>query len=600
MRVSQPFRSLRGKLLLLSTLLIVVPGALLTGIAYVGARDALVLRGGRQLAQVAHDVLDEVGEDVGEAEVALHGWAGQDVLRDIVIRDLDKRISRFLQSLVAGGVPFTSLRCLDRTGAVVAASDPALLGPSARVAGLLDTVLAGRDWRSGPPPVDSAGPHAIELAVPIPDPERPAEMLGVLVGDYDWGRALDRTRRIRQSVQPHGLAVDVFVLDAGAHVIGESWRTGTPAPRIAHMRTALADFARSLPADRDHGWDTDRRVDALVGWERPRATDPAWSVFVLQPLAEALAPVAAMQRRLGTALALVLAGGLALAAAVSARMSRPLVALTRATDILAHTGERPEPVAVESQDEIGTLAVTFNAMAARLRDAQDELLTSAKLVLAGELAAGIAHEIRTPLGIMRTSAQMLGRSLPDERADVRELAEMIVGEVDRLERVVAGLVELARPRPVEPETTPLAPLLERALDFVEGQARQRGVTLGRSFDPSAVAAHCDPDQTYQVALNLLVNALQIVPPGGHVTVRTLPAHDGRTGFVVEDDGPGVPAAMRERIFTPFFSRREGGTGLGLALVQRMVQANRGRVSVDDAPGGGAAFRVELPLAKGVA
>jgi signal transduction histidine kinase len=594
MRVLQPFRSLRGKLLLLSTLLIVVPGALLTAIAYVGARDALVQRGGRQLAQVAHDVLDEVQEDIANAQTTLNGWASQDVLRDLVVRDLDKRISRFLQSLVSGGTPFSALRCIDRADVVVAASDPALLGTT-------DSHVAHGDHasRSGPLPVDAPGPHTIELAVPIPDPERPDERLGVLVGDYDWPQALARTGRIRRSIEPHSPAVDVFVLDAAGNVLGESWRRGTSPARIAHLRSALAAFAHDLPHGRRSGWDADRRVDALIGWGRARATaDPAWTVFVLQPLPEALAPVTRMRRRLGTALALVLIGGLLLAAMLSARMSRPLVALTRATEALARTGERPAPVAVESRDEIGTLATTFNAMAARLRDAQDELLTSAKLVLAGELASGIAHEVRTPLGIMRTSAQMLSRSLPADREDERELATMIVGEVDRLERVVAGLVELSRPRPVEPETTPLAPLLERALGFVAGQARQRGVTLRRAIE--STSAHCDPDQAYQVALNLLVNALQMVSVGGHVTVRTLRPGDGHTGFVVEDDGPGVPPALRERIFTPFFSRREGGTGLGLALVQRMVQMNRGRVSVGDAPGGGAAFRVELPVAKDAA
>lgn len=576
-------------------MLIVVPGAILTAIAYVGAREALVQRGGRQLAQLAHDVLGEVREDIANAEATLNGWARQDILRDLVVRDLDKRISRFLQSLVSGGSPFTALRCIDRAGVVVAASDPGSIGTTAQHVATSDHTL-----RSGPVPVDAPGTHTIALAVPIPDQEHPQEQLGVLVGDYDWPHALASTSRIRQSVDPDGPAVDVLVLDDAGRVLGESWGPGTSPARIAHLRSALAEFARDRPRGGSSGWGADPGMDALIGWNRARATDPPWTVFVLQPLPEALAPVTRMRRRLGSALAAVLVGGLLLAAMLSARMSGPLIALTRATEVLARTGERPAPVPVESRDEIGTLATTFNAMAARLRDAQDELLTSAKLVLAGELASGIAHEVRTPLGIMRTSAQMLARALPPDREEERELAAMIVGEVDRLERVVAGLVELSRPRPVEAETTPLAPFLERALGFLEGEARQRGVTLARAIDPTTASAHCDPDQAYQVALNLLVNALQMVPAGGHVTVRTLPVRDGHTGFVVEDDGPGVPPALRERIFTPFFSRREGGTGLGLALVQRMVQMNRGRVSVGDAPGGGAAFRVELPIAKDAA
>ena len=99
-----------------------------------------------------------------------------------------------------------------------------------------------------------------------------------------------------------------------------------------------------------------------------------------------------------------------------------------------------------------------------------------------------------------------------------------------------------------------------------------------------------------MALNLIVNALQMVPDGGHITVRTLPHHDGHVAFEVIDDGPGIPPEAQEHVFTPFFTLRPGGTGLGLALVQRMVQAHQGSVSVDSTVGRGTTFRVELPAA----
>ena len=113
-------------------------------------------------------------------------------------------------------------------------------------------------------------------------------------------------------------------------------------------------------------------------------------------------------------------------------------------------------------------------------------------------------------------------------------------------------------------------------------------------------ARCDPEQIYQVALNLIVNALQILPPGGHVTVRTVPRRGERVGFAVIDDGPGIPRDAQERIFTPFYSLRAGGTGLGLALVERVVHEHQGTVSVESAPGHGATFRVELPAAEDTA
>jgi two-component system sensor histidine kinase HydH len=143
----------------------------------------------------------------------------------------------------------------------------------------------------------------------------------------------------------------------------------------------------------------------------------------------------------------------------------------------------------------------------------------------------------------------------------------------------------------------LSAVLTRALEFVEGQARGHGIILQRSLDPTLRAARCDPEQIYQVALNLIVNALQILPKGGVLTVRTVPGDNGRVGFEVSDNGPGIPPEARARIFTPFFTMRQGGTGLGLALVQRVVQAHQGTVSFKSVLGQGTTFRVELPTAE---
>src|SRR5262249_24948865 len=155
------------------------------------------------------------------------------------------------------------------------------------------------------------------------------------------------------------------------------------------------------------------------------------------------------------------------------------------------------------------------------------------------IAAGLAHEIRTPLGIMRGSAQMLGRTVGDEGRRTAELVDMIVGEVDRLERVVAALTELGRPRMPSIEDTMLAPLLVRAVEFVHGQAASQQVAIAQRFEAPCIA-RCDPEQIYQVALNLLVNALHLLPAGGHLEVRTCVPRNGTVAFEVHDDGPGIP------------------------------------------------------------
>jgi two-component system sensor histidine kinase HydH len=252
-------------------------------------------------------------------------------------------------------------------------------------------------------------------------------------------------------------------------------------------------------------------------------------------------------------------------------------------------------VPVRSRDEIGALAAAFNRMSVDLRRAEQELVEAAKFAFVGELAAGVAHEVRTPLGVLRSSAQLLERSLPDRDDEVHELLQLLRDEVDRIDRVVTGLLELGRPRELRTEPSTLDHIVFRAVEFAEAQAREKGVAVRRHALDSAPPVLCDPELIYQVALNLVVNAIQIVPPGGTVDVAVLPGRDGYAGFAVRDDGPGIPDELRERIFEPFFTRRDGGAGLGLTFVQRVVREHRGRIRIESGDGRGSAFYVELPV-----
>src|SRR5437870_3104822 len=495
-------RSLRAKLQIFSLALVIVPGVLFALIALARAREALERAVGQQLGEVAHETLDELAAALAGERDDVRAWARQDVMRDVVIGDLDKRASRFLRSLVDGGAPFLELLCIDRDGRVVAATDPRSLGQMLGERDWARTALRGEEFLSGPIPASDRVPAAVEIAAPIRLPETGA-VIGAVLGLYDWQDVIALATRIRRTLAPHGLRV------------------------------------------------------ALAGG---------------------------------------LLAALAVATFLARRMSRPLRALTLATQEVAHGGEPRRPVEVRSRDEIGQLAAAFNTMTAELKCAQDDLLTASKFAFVGEVAAGVAHEVRTPLGILRSSAQILARSVPAADPEGAELVQMIIEEVDRLDRVVGGLLELARPREPLVEPTPLAPLLARALDFAEGQAREKNISIERVLAADSSPARCDPEQIYQVALNLIVNALQMVPGGGRITVRTLPRHDGHVGFEVIDDGPGILPDAREHVFTSFFTLREGGTGLALALVQRVVRSHHGTVSLDGTVGGGATFRVLLPAA----
>jgi two-component system sensor histidine kinase HydH len=588
--------SLGAKLLLFSLLLVVVPGAVFALIVVVSARTALEGAVGRQLAEVARNTAAEMADLLNRERRNVDAWARQDVMQGIPFGDTDKRIASLLMSIKQSNAGYLDLVCADAAGRVVATTNAAVLDGMQGEAPWSRTVRTGKDFLDGPVAIGAGGRSVLEIAAPIYDPKNPQAVIGGLLGLYDWNRGTAVAEHIRQSSEALRLTVDVLILDGHGLVIAGT-RSGKAASLGQNLRAAGWIAAQRRRPKARPSYLREPRAAALVGFARLKGPRPEWTALVMQPVREVLAPVYRMQRHLLLLLAGVLLFGLGVATLLAERMSRPLRELTRATQEIAKAGATRRAVPVRSRDEIGQLARAFNTMASDLKRAQDDLVTAAKFAFVGQVAAGVAHEVRTPLGILRSSAQILGRSLPPERADSAELVEMIVGEVDRLDRVVAGLLEIARPHEPLIESTPLGPVVARALDFVDAQARQKGITIGRVLSGDPWPARCDPAQMYQVALNLIVNALQILPAGGEITVRTLPPHNGRVSFEVSDNGPGIAPELRERIFAPFFTMREGGTGLGLALVQRIVQAHQGTVSVDSELGRGTTFRVELPAAR---
>jgi two-component system sensor histidine kinase HydH len=388
----------------------------------------------------------------------------------------------------------------------------------------------------------------------------------------------------------------VLIADASGIVIGGAVRDDTPTPIGVDLRAArwiTADATRSVAPV---GFVVEHAPRTLVGYTRMHEGSPSWTVLVAQPLARALAPVHAMTIRLGIALATVLAAALAFAGVLADRLARPLRALTRATQELSR-GERSVPlVSTRSRDEVGELATAFNQMSTELRRAQSEVLEAAQFALVGELAAGVAHEVRTTLGVLRSSAQILQPSLGTRDAEAAELIQIMLDEIDHLDGVVTQLLDLGRPRALMVESVRLVDVVFRAADFVEAQARGKRVVIRRVASCGDVVARCDEGQIYQVALNLLVNAVQMLPPGGAVEIAFL-TKDRLVGFEVRDDGPGIPEEMREKIFLPFFTRREGGIGLGLTFVRRVIQEHKGKLSVESTVGAGSVFRVELPAAE---
>ncbi len=297
---------------------------------------------------------------------------------------------------------------------------------------------------------------------------------------------------------------------------------------------------------------------------------------------------------------------------------RPLQRLTAEADALAAREFRPEKADYGSV-ELDRLAARYRAMAEDLLDVQSHVVRVEKLAGIGRLAAGVAHEVRNPLGALGTYVEVLQRRGTDP-----VVIDDMRCAIERIERIVQGLVDYARPGSLAAggsatASTDLNASVRRVMDFLEAQGTFREHAVDVSLAPELPRARGDEHLLEQVIVNLVVNACQAAR-GGRVVVGTTAksfdtretAHatesrrrrrvlpDGSPGVLlyVADDGPGVPEADRERIFDPFYTTKDPGegTGLGLAIVARTVHESGGVVWVDRSREGGAVFMVFLPIA----
>jgi signal transduction histidine kinase len=220
--------------------------------------------------------------------------------------------------------------------------------------------------------------------------------------------------------------------------------------------------------------------------------------------------------------------------------------------------------------------------------AHEAVRRSDKLAALGQLTAGLAHELRNPLGTIKASAEMLNVQLSAEN----EVAGFISTEVDRTNSLVTRFLQFARPLRLRLESADLAHLLDRAIAEAEREAP--GIAVYRNYAPEIPPFPFDAELMERVFYNLVLNAAQATPPGGTVTVKT--RAEGRIAEIaVIDRGTGIGAAQMKDIFNPFFTTKPEGVGLGLAIVAKIVDEHGGKIAVESEPGKGSIFCVSLPM-----
>jgi len=228
----------------------------------------------------------------------------------------------------------------------------------------------------------------------------------------------------------------------------------------------------------------------------------------------------------------------------------------------------------------------------QIQEAMEALRRSDRLAALGQLSAGLAHELRNPLGTIRGSAEMLQRNLSGENEVAREVAGFIAEEVDRANSLITRFLQFARPLEVKRERADLSQTLDRAVAMAQREAP--GIAIHRNYAPEIAPFPFDAELLERVFYNLILNAAQASPEGGAVTVKTR-ALDGFAEICVIDRGSGIEHKHLETIFNPFFTTKPNGVGLGLAIVAKIVDEHGGKITVESDPGKGSIFRVVLPM-----
>lgn len=332
-------------------------------------------------------------------------------------------------------------------------------------------------------------------------------------------------------------------------------------------------------------------VRLQITWRKAEGRTIGWIAFVVRS-----GEVAAATRRVTlviAALSLLLVMVMAvLSRSIAAGITRPVERLVMHTRRLAG-GDLGRRIGIEADDEIGSLATAINEMAEQLNELEIRALHSEKLALAGQLAARVAHDIRTPMTSIKLEAQLLR----DQPGADKAALETILRQVDRVERVVRGLLDLSRPAPLSQEPGDVNAVVEQALETLGAALSHHKIEVERDLQRPLPPVSLNAAGLEQALLNVIQNSLEALPQGGQLRVATSGSPEsGDVLIEIRDDGGGIDLSDLRRAFDPFFTTKRDGVGLGLVNTKSIVERHGGTVALTPAAGGGTLARIRLPAA----
>ncbi len=591
--------TIRRTLLLFFLLMGLTPATILTGLAFFQARNALKLEITRNLQNEASVLMSQIDRTIYQHVLDVHTWSHLEVMQEVRAGDPAKRLSQVLLDLNKHyeGV-YKTLFCTNPQGQIVAASDPSMVGAQTQSRGAwLTASLAHGETRLTPLFLGKEkGDVDLEMESTIYDMDQ-REEIGQLHVLFDWTEIFRLLDQLGKSTDPDSPAPLAVLIDADGRIIAASsllrkrglllsnalasWKTEGNKSAVIHDSIRRLGYGEVLA-----GSSTSQGYQGYPSFD--------WTVQIYQPTEQAFAPIHRMATAFFFLLCLTSAAAVTLSMLIADRIAQPFLELKNLTQGFMQNQQLVNVIKI-GKGEVGELTLSFLRLILDLEKSRENLVRAAKLAVVGEMAAIMAHEVRTPLGVMRSSTQMLQRE-PALSETGREMLDYMLSETDRLNRLITSLLDCARPRPPQFKTHHLHDIAQRAMDLLSLHAQKKNIRIISELGAMNDLLRCDEEQILQVLLNLLMNAVQILPPEGEITLRTFGA---KTGLIlnVDDNGPGISADERTKVFDPFFTKREGGIGLGLTVVQQIIRAHGAEITAGPSPSGGARFHIFFPETK---
>jgi signal transduction histidine kinase len=505
--------------------------------------------------------------------------AGEDMVSGMEVAATGGTVRAYLQRQLSELPDFTDLSLLDLGGGLVASTTP--LAWSKGNPTELEIPQPVKILRSA----TGSEPPGLRFAVPV---------TGIMGAHVGFLVGIVEPARLSTFFQiPGHVAGDIesFILEENWHPLHVSHAHG-PVDYSKPMETPL----RGMPFGTTARY-RDRRGVRVVG-KAARISEYSWIYLTEQPDTHALGALRRLRQAsiyLALAFALLVVGA---AWFVSGGIVAPVHRLVEAARRLG-AGDLEARVDPVTRDEIGVLSTAFNEMAAELarsasqvRDLhQREIERAGQLASVGELAAGIAHEIKNPLAGASSGLDLLDRKL-DQNLPTDNLRTQIRSQLRRMDRAVRDLLSYARPK--EPRVGFVAPelLVERVVRLIRPQAEAAGVRIEQKTTTVSERIRVDPELLTQALVNLALNGVQAMDSGGVLSIGT-ETRDGEILIRISDTGKGIAASEIEEIFRPFFTAKHRGTGLGLAITRTIVERHGGRLEVESTPGVGSRFTLIL-------